>query len=74
MPLSASGFRPAAQMPAQLTADRHGLWVAGDDGTIWLADASDGFHLVARVPVPPPRDPGSDMPGSTRMLVAGPCS
>ena len=74
LPLSASGFRPAAQMPPQLTADRHGLWVAGDDGTIWLGDASDGFHLVARVPVPPPRNPGSDMPGSTRMLVAGPCS
>jgi hypothetical protein len=74
MPLSASGFRPATQMPAQLTADRHGLWVAGDDGSIWLGDASEGFHLVARVPVPPPRDPGSDMPGSTRMLVAGPCS
>jgi hypothetical protein len=74
MPLAASGLRPAAQMPVQLTADRHGLWVAGDDGSIWLADASDSFHLVARLPVPPPRDPGSDMPGSTRMLVAGPCS
>jgi hypothetical protein len=74
MPLAASGFRPAAHMPVQLTADRHGLWIAGDDGSIWLGDASGGFHLVARVPVPPPRDPGSDMPGSTRMLVAGPCS
>jgi hypothetical protein len=72
--LEAAGFRPAASMPVQLIADAHGLWVAADDGSIWLGGASQGFHLVAHVPVPPPRDPESDMPGTTRMLVAGPCS
>jgi hypothetical protein len=72
--LEAAGFRPAASMPVQLIADAHGLWVAADDGSIWLGDASQGVHLVAHVPVPPPRDPESDMPGTTRMLVAGPCS
>jgi hypothetical protein len=73
-PLEAAGFRPAASMPVQLIADAHGLWVAADDGSIWLGNASQSFHLVAHVPVPPARDPGSDMPGITRMLIAGPCS
>jgi hypothetical protein len=74
VPVQAPGFRPAAQMPAQLIADQHGLWVVGDDGSIWLGQASDGFHRVARVPLPPARNPGSDLPGTTRMMVAGPCS
>jgi hypothetical protein len=61
-------------MPLQLIADRYGLWVAGDSGSIWLGNVSDGLHRVARAPVPPPQNPGSDLPGTTTMLVAGPCT
>lgn len=59
------GHGPRMPVPLNAVADRHGLWMGGADGSIWLYTASKGLQKVAEIP--------STSSAAAFVRVAGPC-
>lgn len=75
-PVGSVGFRPPLTGPPSVVTDNHGSWFTAFDGSIWfLPGGSDQMEKVARVPLPVPTPPQSDMGFQISQLrIAGGCA
>ena len=75
-PVGSAGFRPPLTGTPSVVTDNHGSWFTAFDGSIWfLPGVSDQMEKVARVPLPVPTPPQSDMGFQISLLrIAGACA